>query len=826
MITPVIIVKDASKTIAQTLESLKWFEEVIVYDTGSLDNTLEIVRNYKNVKLFQGAFYGFGESKNIAAKLARYDWILSIDADEVVGPVLLNSIKNMVPELDFVYRFKRTNFYRNNRINFSGWGKEYVTRIYNRKNVSYNHRLVHEKLEINSYETRTIEGELMHFSYHSVSDFVRKRDLYSELFALENAGKRKSSLSLALLKGTFAFLNTFLIKASFLDGYRGVLIAVSNANVTFYKYLKLYEANLQNHKRISLVINAGKNPELLKYSVQNIIMQVVPPAEIIIAFNPEIEETEKSIDNCDKQSFVPIVKVKCTSQDFEEGKWLDKVLKVSENEYYIFIESGNLPGKNFVLAHSNEARKEKIILGKTVLLKNTEIKDIVENKRINLPLFSFICMKIKLLGFLMLKACLIKHRKKNKFLNLNKLNNVSFFKEDLQTESTKVLTSKYRIIEYSGKENFQKLKRRFLTLKGLLFSMVQEDKKPQVLVCLDRLKYLNCGLGQVSYHLGKNLVKRNNDQLNFSLLLPQNGFAEFENKISSIRQNFINILFPLYMKNYDLVHITHQLPGYSYNLAKKKILTIHDLNFIFTKNKRKSKRYIRKVQSNIYKTDAIVFISEFTKETCLQHINIPKSVISRVIYNGVEPPVYNNEKPKWLQVDEYLFSIGQFLEKKNFHVLIPFLLELPENIRLVIAGENKTSYGDRIRQLIGSYKLENRIILPGGIPENEKNYLFHHCKAFLFPSIAEGFGLPVVEAMLCHKPVFCSNRTSLKEIGNKFAFFWNDFDPVHMKEEFDKGIITAQESNHLELQFNYANTYTYNRNVNQYIELYKEILEK
>ncbi|NJO91802.1 MAG: hypothetical protein HC831_24650 [Chloroflexia bacterium] len=99
-------------------------------------------------------------------------------------------------------------------------------------------------METENVKIKTLKGHLLHYSYLSISDFSIKRDLYSELFAIQYKGKRKSSPAIAILKSVFDFFNTFVIQLACLDGYRGMLIAVSNAHVTFTKYLKLYEANL------------------------------------------------------------------------------------------------------------------------------------------------------------------------------------------------------------------------------------------------------------------------------------------------------------------------------------------------------------------------------------------------------------------------------------------------------------------------------------------------------------------------------------------------------------------------------------------------------
>ncbi len=253
-ITPVIISKNAMRTIDLTLNSLREFDEVVVLDTGSSDNTMRIAKEYSNVKLFQSSFSGFGKCKNEGANLATSDWILSIDADEVLSPELIHSIKALKLDSNKVYKWKRSNFYRRKEIRHSGWGNDIVIRLYNKKTTQFKEKLVHEFVESEGLEIATLNGCMNHYSYQSISEFSLKREFYSDLFAIENKGKRKSSPLIALLHAIFDFFNTFLIKRGFLDGYLGLVIAISNSYVTFVKYIKLYEANLD--------VNLAKTPPI------------------------------------------------------------------------------------------------------------------------------------------------------------------------------------------------------------------------------------------------------------------------------------------------------------------------------------------------------------------------------------------------------------------------------------------------------------------------------------------------------------------------------------------------------------------------------------
>ena len=143
---------------------------------------------------------------------------------------------------------------------------------------------------------------------------------------------------------------------------------------------------------------------------------------------------------------------------------------------------------------------------------------------------------------------------------------------------------------------------------------------------------------------------------------------------------------------------------------------------------------------------------------------------------------------------------------------------------MVIAGDNATGYGKKMRESITSLGIGDRVILPGPVSEAEKLYLYQNCKAFFVPSIAEGFGLPVIEAMIAGKPVFCSDQTSLTEIGDQHAFYWNSFEPEAMLDIFTSGM--NQFTDHArDAAIQYSRQFTWERNVREYIELYRRLLK-
>jgi len=248
-VSAVIIVKNGAATIERTLESLHGFDDVVVYDNGSEDGTQELVKHYGNVNLIEGEFLGFGATKNLAASYAKSDWVFIIDSDEVLDDELFQTLRTKRLDSNTVYVVNSIAYYKEIQIKHSGWNKEKVRRIYNRSMTQFNNNLVHETIMDDGMKLAPIKGNIQHYSYRSISDFIIKADHYSTLFAQDNAGKRSSSPSKALFNGLYSFFRTYLLRRGFLDGYAGLLIAFSHMATNFYKYMKLYELNKEIEER-------------------------------------------------------------------------------------------------------------------------------------------------------------------------------------------------------------------------------------------------------------------------------------------------------------------------------------------------------------------------------------------------------------------------------------------------------------------------------------------------------------------------------------------------------------------------------------------------
>ena len=250
-ISAVMIVKNGARTIRKTLESLREFDDVVVYDNGSTDGTTEIARQFSNVNLIAGEFIGFGPTKNRAASHAKHDWILIIDSDEVVDAQLLATLQGKPLDERTIYILNFTAYYRDIQIRHCGWNNQKIKRLYNKRVTGFNDKFVHENiLDEGMHKQELGPGNMQHYSYMTISDFIIKLDRYSTLFAEDNAGRKYSSPLKAILNGAYCFFRTYVLKRGFLDGYAGLVIAFSHMATNFYKYIKLYEKNreLKQHE--------------------------------------------------------------------------------------------------------------------------------------------------------------------------------------------------------------------------------------------------------------------------------------------------------------------------------------------------------------------------------------------------------------------------------------------------------------------------------------------------------------------------------------------------------------------------------------------------
>jgi glycosyltransferase involved in cell wall biosynthesis len=246
-ISAVVIVKNEEAALPACLASLNWVDEIIVLDSGSTDRTREIARNAGASVFESDDWPGFGPQKNRAISHATGDWVLSIDADERVTPELASQIRRVVslPDVVQAYAISRLSSYCGRYMRHSGWWPDYVTRLFRRGKARFTDDLVHERLIVDGGVGK-LTGTLLHESFHSLEQVLEKINRYSSLSAeqMSTVGK-DGGVAKAVLHGIGAFLKAYVFKAGFLDGREGFMLAVSNAEGAYYKYVKLFLLNRQ-----------------------------------------------------------------------------------------------------------------------------------------------------------------------------------------------------------------------------------------------------------------------------------------------------------------------------------------------------------------------------------------------------------------------------------------------------------------------------------------------------------------------------------------------------------------------------------------------------
>lgn len=350
------------------------------------------------------------------------------------------------------------------------------------------------------------------------------------------------------------------------------------------------------------------------------------------------------------------------------------------------------------------------------------------------------------------------------------------------------------------------------------------------------IRKLYTGFGQFNFNLAKALSNETEFLNEHEVILNCNNDVVKKELGKSISYNtYLPITrYPFFRikKNFNLWHSVNQNTKIEpASDTVPYLLTIHDINFLEEETGAKLDFRMNQLKNKIKRSDAIVYVSEFAKNSTHAHFNVPE-IPEYVIYNGNNLN-YNYSKLSEVNCTGYIpdkpfiFSIGQVVEKKNFLALIEMLRFL-NDIHLVIAGDMKSEYAEILKQKIQLYNLEKRVFLVGTISESDKIYYYKNCLAFAFPSLREGFGLPVLEAMTFGKPVFLSNKTSLPEIGGKHSFYWNNFDPKYMSNIFIEGIRQFNENKEMytAIYKKRAQKFTWENAAKQYMNVYKSILNK
>jgi glycosyltransferase involved in cell wall biosynthesis len=344
------------------------------------------------------------------------------------------------------------------------------------------------------------------------------------------------------------------------------------------------------------------------------------------------------------------------------------------------------------------------------------------------------------------------------------------------------------------------------------------------------MKHPNSGLYHYCLNLGTSIQKllANDRTAAMSFYVPPQEVNSFgASAYCIVEKKRIWNFFRSPVKSCDIWHAPFQsgrvLPDKKRNPATKVVLTIHDLNALHEgKPMEEQRESLAHTQSLIDKSDAIVCISEFCKSDVLNNCDVHNKAV-HVVHNGthkVHPPALNGHS--YRPSRPFLFGMGYVNAKKNFHVLVPLLQN--EGMELLVAGHlDDPAYIERIKNDAASLGVADRLHLLGPVSEGEKGWYLQHCLAYVHPSLAEGFGAPVVEAMQFGKPLFLAALTSLPEIGGDAAFYFSSFDKEHMQKIFYDGMIRYDKEAMEHTIRKRGKQFDWNEKAKEYLSIYQSL---
>jgi glycosyltransferase involved in cell wall biosynthesis len=241
-ISATLITLNEEVNIEEALQSLAWADEVVVVDGGSTDATVEICRRFTD-RIFTRTWTGFVDQKNHAVAQASHDWVLSLDADERLGPELIREIEQLrlAGFQQPGYRIPRVACFMGRWIRHGDWYPDYQLRLFDRRRGRWQGGRVHESVRIDG-TPGLLRGEIQHFTYRSLSDYLVRLESYSSLAAQDYRQKGKTTSIIKILGNPLGtFVKSYLLKRGFLDGAPGLMVAIMGAISVYFKYAKLYE---------------------------------------------------------------------------------------------------------------------------------------------------------------------------------------------------------------------------------------------------------------------------------------------------------------------------------------------------------------------------------------------------------------------------------------------------------------------------------------------------------------------------------------------------------------------------------------------------------
>ena len=431
-----IITFNEENRIGKTLDSVREIaDEIIVVDSESTDKTVEIALS-KGAKVFSEKWKGYGSQKNSVLEKCKGEWILLIDADEVISQQLKEKIKSIINSdnpSNEVYKIKLRNIAFKKEIRFGGWD-DYVIRLWKNGKVKISDREVHEQYQTDS-KVGKIHEMIIHYTYDSIEEFLEKLNRYTSQSAKEYIKKGKNPSFIKIYsKMLFRFIKMYILQLGFLDGYEGYLLAKYSSIYTMTKYTKLRE-EYYNHvgNDTSLVITTYNWPKALEMCLNSALNQTVSPKEIIIADDGSKQETIDLVKRF-QQSYPKNNIIHSWQEDdgFRLSMSRNKAINCASGKYLIIIDGDLILEKHFIQDHIENMEKGYFVQGSRVIVDEKNSKNLLKNQ---MPNFIFRLFekgfknKANMIRCGILSKMFIKRDKK---LSGIRGCNMAFFKEDLQ----------------------------------------------------------------------------------------------------------------------------------------------------------------------------------------------------------------------------------------------------------------------------------------------------------------------------------------------------------------------------------------------------------
>ena len=236
-LTATIITFNEEANIEKCLNSLSWVDEIVIVDSNSDDSTLEICKKFK-CKIFVTEWKGFGPTKKYAVDNATNDWILSVDADEVISESLKDKIENILQDPKYQgYKIKRKSFYLGKEVKHCGWDRDYPLRLFDRNYGNFNEKEVHESVVLKGNKS-AIEEPILHNTYPTISLHIKKINRYTDISSKNSDLESKGGIIFSLLMGLNKFLKMYIIQKGFLDGKIGFILSFNSSFGVYLKYIK------------------------------------------------------------------------------------------------------------------------------------------------------------------------------------------------------------------------------------------------------------------------------------------------------------------------------------------------------------------------------------------------------------------------------------------------------------------------------------------------------------------------------------------------------------------------------------------------------------